>query len=108
MRFSTGVEGEVSFHGDGAKTFSELVVSGRVKESSEGFLLTLAPGEVLTMRIGTLIGEIRQARGRFPRLPLDAQALVFIALAVIAVGIMLASVMAPPELPRMYWFNKKR
>lgn len=108
VRFSTGVEGEVSFHGDGAKTFSELVASGRVKESPDGFVLTLATGEVLTMRIGTLIGEVRQARGRFPRLPLDAQALVFIALAVIAVGIMLASVMAPPELPRLYWINKKR
>lgn len=108
VRFSAGVEGELSSRGDNARTFSELVASGRITEGPEGFLLTLAPGDSLTLRIGTLIAEIRQARGRFPRLPLDARALVFIALALMAVGLMLASVMAPPELPRLYWMRKSR
>jgi hypothetical protein len=108
VRFSPGVEGEVSTRGDAGKTFSELVQSGRVKESSEGFVLVLEESEALTVRIGTLIAEVRRARGRFPRLPLDTTALVFIALALIGVGIVLASVMAPPEAPKLHWLKKSK
>ncbi|MDX2013940.1 MAG: hypothetical protein SFW67_27330 [Myxococcaceae bacterium] len=108
VRFSAGVEGEVSTRGDAARTFSELVRTGRVKESAEGFVLTLDAAEVLTVRIGTLIAEVRRARGRFPRLPIDATALVFIALALLGVGIVLASVMAPPEGPRLHWLKKPK
>ncbi|MCU0699417.1 MAG: hypothetical protein MUC96_23170 [Myxococcaceae bacterium] len=108
VRFSAGVEGEVSMRGDAARTFSELVRTGRVKEAADGFMLTLDAAEVLTVRIGTLIAEVRRARGRFPRLPIDATALVFIALALLGVGIVLASVMAPPEGPRLHWLKKPK
>jgi hypothetical protein len=108
VAFTPGVEGELSRHGDRAATFSELAATGRLTEQGQRFRLRLEPGDALTVRIGTLIVEIRKARGRFARLPLDARALVFIALALMAVGIMLASVMAPPELPRLYWLKKGR
>jgi hypothetical protein len=108
VRFSAGVEGEVSSQGDAARTFSELVRTGRVKEVGDGFLLELTEGDVLTLRIGTLIAEVRRARGRFPRLPIDATALVFILLALLGVGIVLASVMAPPEGPRLHWIKKPK
>ncbi|MBL8921758.1 MAG: hypothetical protein JNJ54_23070 [Myxococcaceae bacterium] len=106
LAFTAGVEGELSRHGDRAKTFSELAAAQRLTESGQRFHLRLEPGDALTLRIGTLIVEIRQARGRFPRLPLDARALVFVALALMAVGIMLASLMAPHELPRLHWLKK--
>lgn len=106
--FTAGVEGELSRYGDRARTFSELAATQRLTESGQRFHLRLEPGDALTLRIGTLIVEIRQARGRFRRLPLDARALVFVALALMAVGIMLASLMAPPELPRLYWLKKGR
>lgn len=102
--FSAGVEGEVSARGDHPRTFSELLARGAVTETAEGFRLLLRTGEALTLRIGTLIAEVRPARGRFPRLPIDARALVFIALALAAVGIILASVMAPPQLP-VHWLR---
>lgn len=106
VRFTPGVEGEVSTHGDRARTFSELLQRGEVTETGSGFVLKLRPDDVLTLRIGTLIGEVRQARGRFPRLPIDARALVFIALALVAIGIMFASIMAPPELP-VRWLRRQ-
>lgn len=108
VAFTAGVEGELSRYGDRARTFSELASTGRLTEQGQRFRLRLEPGDALTLRIGTLIVEIRQARGRFSRLPLDGRALVFIALALMAVGLMLASVMAPPELPRLYWLKKGR
>jgi len=104
--FSAGVEGELSAHGDHARTFSELLQRGSIAERPEGFELLLRPGDVLTIRIGTLIAEVRQARGRFPRLPIDARALIFVALALLAVGTILASVMAPPELP-VRWLRRQ-
>lgn len=97
VRFSAGVEGEL----DG-KTFSELVTAGRVVEADGQFRLVLRSGERLALRIGTLIAEVRQAQSRFSRLPFDARALVFVALALLAVSLIVASVMAPPELPRAY------
>lgn len=106
LRFTPGVEGELSSHGDRAKTFSELLQEGRVKESPEGFTLVLKPDDAATLRIGTLIAEIQKARGRFPRLPIDGRALVFLLLAMIAIGLMVASVMAPAEQPRPEWLRK--
>ena len=106
LRFTPGVEGELSSHGDRAKTFSELVQEGRVKESPEGFTLVLKPDDAATLRIGTLIAEIQKARGRFPRLPIDGRALVFLLLAMIAIGLMVASVMAPAEQPKPEWLRK--
>lgn len=106
LRFTPGVEGELSSHGDRAKTFSELVQEGRVKESPEGFALVLKPDDAATLRIGTLIAEIQKARGRFPRLPIDGRALVFLVLAVIAIGLMVASIMAPAEQPKAEWLHK--
>jgi hypothetical protein len=106
LRFTPGVEGELSSRGDRAKTFSELVQEGRVKESPEGFSLVLKPDDAATLRIGTLIAEIQKARGRFPRLPIDGRALVFLVLAVIAIGLMVASIMAPAEQPKAEWLHK--
>lgn len=106
LRFTPGVEGELSSHGDRAKTFSELVQEGRVKESPEGFALVLKSDDAATLRIGTLIAEIQKARGRFPRLPIDGRALVFLALAVIAIGLMVASIMAPAEQPKPEWIRQ--
>lgn len=106
LRFTAGVEGELSSRSDGAQTFSELLQSGRVAETSDGFTLVLGPEDDVTLRIGTLIAEVRKARGRFSRLPLDGRALVFLLLAVLAIGLMVASVMAPHELPRAYWLKK--
>jgi hypothetical protein len=108
VHVTPGVEGELSVRGDHPRTFSELSAAGRLDEVGGGFRLALAEGDELTLRIGTLIVEVRRARGRYPRLPIDARALVFIALALMAVGIMLASVMQPPELPRLYWKQKGR
>lgn len=108
LQFSAGVEGELDRRTGLSRTFSELVQTGRIVERAGVFHLALEPGDVVTLRIGTLIAEIRGARGRFPRLPLDGRALVFIALALMAIGIMLASVMAPPEMPRLYWMKKGR
>jgi len=106
LRFTPGVEGELSSPGDRAKTFSELMQEGRMKESPEGFTLVLRPDDAATLRIGTLIAEIQKARGRFPRLPIDGRALVFLLLALIAIGLMVASVMAPAEQPRPEWLRK--
>lgn len=94
---STGVEGELE-----GKTISELVAAGRVTERDGGFAISLRGDDELLLRIGTLIVEVRAARGRFPRLPFDARALAFVALALLAVGLIVASVMSPPEMPRVY------
>lgn len=107
LLFTPGVEGELSSHGDAARTLSELVQRGRVTEGSEGFRVTLAPGEAATLRIGTLIVELRKARGRFQRLPLDPRALVFLLLALVAVGLMVASILAPAEPVRPEWIKKR-
>jgi hypothetical protein len=108
VRFSAGVEGDVSPHGGAGRTFSELLTAGRVQEAGDGFLLHLDAGETLTVRIGTLIAEVRRARGRFRRLPLDASSLVFILLALLGVGIVLASVLAPAEGPTLHWLRRPR
>jgi hypothetical protein len=106
LNFTPGVEGELSSPGAQAKTFSELVREGRVNESPDGFSLVLKSDDAATLRIGTLIAEIQKARGRFPRLPIDGRSLVFLLLALIAIGFMVASVMAPAERPRPAWLRK--
>jgi hypothetical protein len=107
VELSPGVAGEIRTT-QGVRTLSEAAKAGALRDVNGGFRLSLQANDVLMLRIGALTVEIRQARGRFVRLPLDARALILIALALGAVSLLVASMLAPGSLPRQYLLQKGR
>lgn len=107
VRFSAGVTGTVSLRGDHPVSLSSLVERGVVREEKQEWTLSMAGDDALVLRIGTLSVDVRRARSRFVRLPLDARALLMIVLALIAVAVVVASVLAPAEGPKLHWLKRR-
>lgn len=106
VRFTAGVRGTLKQQGDAPASLSSLVQKGVVKESDGAWTLRLDVRDELTLQVGTLTIEARRGRGRFRRLPFDAGVLVMVALAVLAVAVIIASVARPPEGPKLHWLKR--
>lgn len=106
VRFTAGVKGTLRQRGDAPASLSDLVQRGVVKEDGASWLLTLAGTDELVLSVGTLRIDARRGRGRFQRLPFDARVLVLVALALLAFGLVLASVARPPEMPKLHWLKR--
>lgn len=106
VRFTAGVKGTLRQRGDAPASLSDLVQRGVVKEDGAEWVLLLGGTDELALSVGTLRVEARRGRGRFQRLPFDARVLVMIALAVLAVGVIIASVSRPPEMPKLHWLKR--
>jgi hypothetical protein len=102
VRFTAGVKGTLRRRGDAPASPSDVGQRGVVKEDGASWLLTLAGADDLVLPVGTLRVGARRGRGRFQRLPFDARVLVMIALAVLAVWVVIASVAKPPELRKLH------
>jgi hypothetical protein len=108
VTFTPGVSGTLRERGDTPRSLGELIEKGRARESAGAFELTLEGTDELTLTVGRLVVDIRQARGRFPRLPIDLRAVAFIVLAVLAVGLLIAPFVAPNDGPPLNFLKKKR
>jgi hypothetical protein len=106
VRFSSGVTGTARLRGDGPASLTDLVHRGVVREDDAGWEVRLAESDELELLAGRLRIEVRRGRGRFQRLPFDARVLALIVLAALAVGVILASVSRPPELPKLRWLKR--
>ncbi len=108
VTFTPGVLGTLKERGDTPRSLSELIERGRARECTEGFTLTLEGSDELTLTVGRLVVDVRQAKGRFPRLPIDARAVALLVLAVLAVGLLIAPFVTPNDGPPLNFLKKKR
>ncbi|MEW5743411.1 MAG: hypothetical protein AB1938_31160 [Myxococcota bacterium] len=106
VRFTDGVKGTLRQRGDAAVSLSDLVQKGVVKEVGTSWVLRLQGSDALVLTVGTLSIEARRGRGRFVRLPFDVRVLALVALALLAVVLVIASVSRPPELPKLHWIKR--
>ena len=90
VRFTSGVRGTLAQRGDASVSLSELVQKGT---------------DDLRLTVGALTIDARRSRGRLVRLPFDARVLVLVTLALLAVGLILASVAREPEMPKLHWLR---
>jgi hypothetical protein len=107
LRFSAGVLGSAALRGDAATTLSALASRGAITEGAEGFTLVLSAGDTAELTVGRLKVDVREAKGRFPRLPIDTKALVVVVLALAALAVILGSVAMPSEGPKLHWIQRK-
>lgn len=94
VRFSTGIAGTGSIKGAEPVSLGQLVERGVVKESSDGYFVTLAAGDSLALEIGGQHIEVRQTRGRVARLRIDALATVALIAGLALLGAWLVSTLA--------------
>ena len=107
VRFSTGVQGTVSLRGDEPMALGQLTQRGLAIEQAmpEGtaWVFAMQASDRATLQVGSLLVELRRARGRYQRLHFDYRVLVILALALLAIGLLFVSLAAPPpplHLPR--------
>ncbi|MBL8910656.1 MAG: hypothetical protein JNM17_08150 [Archangium sp.] len=94
VRFSTGIAGTGSIKGAEPVSLGQLVERGVVKESSDGYFVTLAASDSLALEIGGQHIEVRQTRGRVARLRIDALATVALIAGLALLGAWLVSTLA--------------
>lgn len=85
VRFSTGVAGTGTLAGRAALSLGQLIEAGTIKEGPEGFTLSLAAGDSLSLQVAGQTIEVRQARGRVARLGVD----LFATIALVAILVLL-------------------
>ncbi len=102
VEFSTGVSGSASVRGDGGVSLGQLVQRGAAVEARPGlWRLVLHDGDEASLVVGGLVVDVRRARGRIRRLGFDLRVLVLIGLALLGVGVVIASIAAPTPPPRL-------
>lgn len=106
VRFTAGVRGTLKQRGDDPASLSDLVQKGVVKEDGAAWVLLLDGDDALRLTVGTLTIDAQRGRGRFARLPFDPRVLVLLALALLAVALIVASVSRPPEMPKLHWLRR--
>jgi hypothetical protein len=110
LAFSTGVAGTVSLAGDRPAPLGQLTQRGvAVELPREGpeplWALTLRERDQAALKVGALTVEVRRARGRLRQLPFDARVLLGVALGLLAIGLIVASVLAPHRGANPKWLS---
>jgi hypothetical protein len=82
VRFSAQVEGLVALRGHAPRPLGELVRLGLASEAEGRWVVRLSPGDAAELVVGDVSVHLRQARGRYQRLPFDVRHLGVLVLAV--------------------------
>lgn len=93
VALSSGFTGKVALQGDRSVPLSSLVSRGRAREEGDSLVMLLDPRDAMTLHVGSLDVMVAAAKQPVRRLPFDLRVLSILALGLLAVGLIFASIL---------------